>query len=60
MHASQITRWEMLTGMRRAGEDGTRSLRSTSVWHPVDAEVAEEARFLGPSVASQSSQHRQR
>jgi hypothetical protein len=47
LHASEITRLEILAGMRPAEEDGTRSLLSTLVWHPVDAEVAEDAGALG-------------
>ncbi len=47
LHASEITRLEILASMRPAEEDGTRSLLSTLVWHPVDAEVAEEAGALG-------------
>ena len=47
LHASEITRLEILAGMRTAEEDGTRSLVSTLIWHPVDAEVAEEAGSLG-------------
>jgi hypothetical protein len=47
LHASEITRVEILAGMRPAEEDGTRLLLSTLVWHPVDAEVAEEAGALG-------------
>ena len=47
LHASEITRLEILAGMRPAEEDGTRLLLSTLVWHPVDAEVAEEAGALG-------------
>ena len=49
LHASEITRLEILAGMRTAEEDRTRSLLSTLVWHPVDAEVAEEAGALGRS-----------
>jgi len=44
-----MTRLEILAGMRTAEEDATRSLLSTLVWHPVDAEVAEEAGSLGRS-----------
>ncbi len=33
--------------MRPAEEDATRALLSTLVWHPVDAEIAEEAGALG-------------
>jgi predicted nucleic acid-binding protein len=47
LHASEITRWEVLAGMQPAEEDGTRLLLSTIVWHPVDTEVAEEAGALG-------------
>lgn len=47
LHASEMTRLEVLAGMRPAEVDRTRSLLSTLVWHPVDAEVAEEAGALG-------------
>jgi predicted nucleic acid-binding protein len=47
LHGSEVTRLEVLAGMRPAEEDGTRLLLSTLVWHPVDAEVAEEAGALG-------------
>ena len=47
LHASEITRLEILAGMRPAEQDGTRSLLSTLSWHPVDSDVAEEARALG-------------
>jgi predicted nucleic acid-binding protein len=47
LHASEITRLEVLAGMRPAEADGTRSLLSTLIWHPVDADVAEEAGALG-------------
>lgn len=33
--------------MRATEEDATRSLLSTLIWHPVDADVAEEAGALG-------------
>lgn len=33
--------------MRPTEEDDTRALLSTLVWHPVDAEIAEEAGALG-------------
>jgi predicted nucleic acid-binding protein len=33
--------------MRTGEEDGTRSLLSTLVWHPVDTAVADEAGTLG-------------
>lgn len=47
LHASEITRLEILAGMRQEEEDATRSLLSALVWHVVDAEVAEEAGALG-------------
>lgn len=47
LHASEITRIEVLAGMRPADEDDTRVLLSTLVWHPVDADIAEEAGALG-------------
>jgi len=47
LHASEMTRLEILAGMRPSEESGTRSLLSTLVWHPIDAEVAEEAGALG-------------
>jgi len=47
LHASEMTRLEVLAGMRPAEEASTRSLLSTFVWHPVDAEVADEAGALG-------------
>ena len=47
LHASEITRLEVLAGMRPGEEDVTRTLVSTLVWHAVDAEVAERAGALG-------------
>jgi predicted nucleic acid-binding protein len=47
LHASEMTRLEVLAGMRPAEQDRTRLLLSTLTWHPVDAEVAEEAGVLG-------------
>lgn len=47
LHASEITRLELLAGMRVAEEEGTRALLSTLQWHPVDEEVAERAGSLG-------------
>lgn len=47
MHASEITRLEVLAGMRTGEEDQTRSLLTTLRCHPVDAEVAEKAGELG-------------
>ncbi len=47
LHASEITRLEVLAGMRPEEAEPTRSLLSALVWHPVDAAVAEEAGALG-------------
>jgi predicted nucleic acid-binding protein len=47
LHASEITRLEILAGMRPVEEAETRLLLSTLVWHPVDAEITEEAGALG-------------
>ncbi len=47
LHASEITRLEVLAGMRAAEEEPTRGLLSTLVWHDVDEDVAEEAGALG-------------
>ncbi len=47
LHASEITRLEVLAGMRPAEEDRTRALLSTLTWHAVGTEVAEEAGKLG-------------
>ena len=47
LHASEITRLEVLAGMRSAEEVLTRSLLSTLRWHAVDTEVAEKAGELG-------------
>ena len=47
LHASELTRLEVLAGMRPAEESATRALLSTLTWHPVDADVAEDAGALG-------------
>ena len=47
LHASEITRLEVLAGMRAAEETATRSLLSSLIWHPVDPDVAEDAGALG-------------
>lgn len=47
LQASEVTRLEVLAGMRSAEQDATRLLLSTLVWHPVDSDVAEEAGALG-------------
>lgn len=45
--ASEITRLEILAGMRSAEEPATRSMLSTLVWHPVGETIAELAGELG-------------
>jgi predicted nucleic acid-binding protein len=47
LYASEITRLEVLAGMRRREERATRQLLGTLRWHPVDEAVAEEAGALG-------------
>ncbi|HEX3394557.1 MAG TPA: PIN domain-containing protein [Acidimicrobiales bacterium] len=47
LHASELTRLEVLSAMLPPDHDRTWALLSTLAWHPVDAEVAEEAGTLG-------------
>lgn len=47
LHASEMTRLEILAGMRPVEAAGTQLLLSTLIWHPVDAAIAEEAGALG-------------
>lgn len=47
LQASEITRLEVLAGMRPREEQQTRKLLSTLRWHPVDTDVAEKAGELG-------------
>jgi predicted nucleic acid-binding protein len=47
LHASEITRIEVLAGMRPEEATDTRSVLSVFLWHPVDEEVAEVAGALG-------------
>lgn len=47
LHASEITRIEILAGMRPGEEEPTGSLLASLAWHEVDAEVSEEAGALG-------------
>lgn len=47
LHASEMTRVEVLAGMRPAEETATRELLSTLIWHSVDADIAEDAGALG-------------
>ncbi|WP_375500590.1 type II toxin-antitoxin system VapC family toxin [uncultured Jatrophihabitans sp.] len=47
LHASEITRLEVLAGMRDSETTPTRALLDTVLWHPVDSDVAERAGALG-------------
>lgn len=47
LHASEITRLEVLAGMRDSEAERTRALLGILTWHPVDAEIAEKAGELG-------------
>lgn len=47
LHASEISRLEVLAGMRPAEETATHSLLSILEWHPVDTEIAQHAGALG-------------
>lgn len=47
LHASEITRLEVLAGMRPSEETPTRRLLATLTWHPIDEQVAELAGELG-------------
>lgn len=47
LHASEVTRLEVLAGMRETEEERTRALLSALSWHPVTEQVAELAGELG-------------
>jgi predicted nucleic acid-binding protein len=47
IHASEITRLEVLAGMRAKERAATLSLLSVFTWHPVDQQLAERAGELG-------------
>ncbi|MEO8527854.1 MAG: type II toxin-antitoxin system VapC family toxin [Pseudolysinimonas sp.] len=47
LHASEVTRIEVLAGMRSREEEGTRALLGSFIWHPVDEPLAEIAGELG-------------
>lgn len=47
LHASEVTRLEVLAGTRAREEGATRALFSAFVWHPVDERIAEIAGELG-------------
>jgi predicted nucleic acid-binding protein len=43
LHASEVTRLEVLAGMRPREEAATRTLFDALTWHPLDAQIAELA-----------------
>lgn len=47
LYASEITRLEVLAGMRPKEEPATRAALSALSWHPVDGQIAERAGELG-------------
>lgn len=47
LHASEITRLEVLAGMRPHEEQPTRRLLDVLTWHPVSATISERAGVLG-------------
>jgi len=47
IHASEVTRLEVLAGMRPAEEVATRQFFRAFVWHPLDESIAEIAGELG-------------
>lgn len=47
VHGSEITRLEVLSGMRESERAGTRALLDILIWHEVDQEIAEMAGELG-------------
>ena len=47
LHASEVTRLEVLAGMRATEESTTRALLAILDWHPLDAQIAEVAGELG-------------
>ncbi|MFT4230201.1 MAG: type II toxin-antitoxin system VapC family toxin [Microbacterium sp.] len=47
LHASEVTRLEVLAGMRPREEAATRGLLAVLTWHPLDERVADIAGALG-------------
>lgn len=47
LHASEVTRLEVLAGMRAREQEATRALFHAFVWHPVDETIAEVGGELG-------------
>lgn len=59
LHASEMTRLEVLAGMRETEEAATRSLLSTLIWHP-RRRGCRTSRRTRSALASESSGHRRR
>jgi predicted nucleic acid-binding protein len=49
LHASEVSRLEVLAGMRAGEESATRGLLNAMIWHPVDELISELAGELGRS-----------
>lgn len=47
LHASEITRLELLAGLRASELLATQALLATLIWHRLDRRIAEEAGRLG-------------
>lgn len=47
LHGSEITRLEVLAGMRPREQEATEGLLGVLVWHPLDRQLAEVAGELG-------------
>ena len=47
LHASEVSRLEVLAGMRPLEEVATRALLAVLTWHPLDEGVADKAGELG-------------
>lgn len=47
LHASEVTRLEVLAGMRSGEEPATRALLEAFTWHPLGEQIAERAGELG-------------
>lgn len=47
LHASEVTRLEVLSGMGSGEEEATRGLLDVLIWHPLTDAVAEAAGELG-------------
>lgn len=47
LHASEVTRLEVLAGMRPREESATHALLAVLTWHPLDKRVADAAGELG-------------